>query len=171
MARISFRGPAGHATCHGEPGDKLWDAAPVPSQLVGPVGPVAQTATVASDFSAYRRWSPTKAAGNLAQRPARCQPARDFLAFIEHQCQLSPAARRRHDAAMDRQNPINPALVPPSQRSRNRSDTLPAFPAFLKLGLLLCSKPDPRSIVTGPTANKAGVGLHGAAFCRRRYGY
>src|ERR1700678_9575 len=83
----------------------------------------------------------------MSERLACRQTARDFLALLQPQRSRSPPARRRHNATIERQNPIDPALVPSSQRSHNRSNTLPALPALPKLGLLLRRKPDSRYLL------------------------
>jgi hypothetical protein len=49
----------------------------------------------------------------------------------------------RHDAAIERQNPINPALVPPAKHTGNVRYTLTAPPTLPQFGFLTRRKPYP----------------------------
>ena len=76
----------------------------------------------------------------------------DYATF-EH---MTPAWCR-YDAAIERQKPINSALVPPPKRPRNRGNALFALPALPKLGLLPGRKPDPRYLFHASTSSSGQI--------------
>src|SRR5712692_3254279 len=73
----------------------------------------------------------------------RGNPARNLLTLLQLQCDRRSPACRWGNSSIQRQDPVDAALVPPLERSRNVGYTLTVPPAVPNLSPLLRRKPRP----------------------------
>ena len=103
---------------------------PLPSSPVGPTGAVGAAAAVTSYLPTDRRRRPCKALCDLPYRLTRRNATRDLLALRKPQRSPSSPARQWGDSSIERQHPVDAALVPPIKRAGDICHTLTALPAL-----------------------------------------
>src|SRR6267143_381773 len=115
----------------------------LPSVRISLAGAVCATSSVPPDLPTYRGGRAPEPRRNPAYRSIRGNPARNLLTLLQRQCDRRSPACRWGNSSVQRQDPVDAALVPPLERSRNVGYTLTVPPALPKLGLLLPREPRP----------------------------
>src|ERR1700749_879805 len=108
----------------------LRSTCPIPGECVRLTRPITLHASVALQFAADRRRSPSQPGRNRPDRQSGHQATRDFLAFCEPQCLRCAVSLRWLDATGLRQNPLYRRVAPIEQFSNlmNRFAFAPALP-------------------------------------------
>src|SRR5581483_7545806 len=101
------------------------------------------TAAITPYLSTYRRGRSAKALCDPPYRPTSGNATRDLFALLKPQCYRSSPAWCWNDASIESQHPVDAALVPPFERSRDARYALTAPPALPQLSLLLWREPCP----------------------------
>src|SRR6185312_3082555 len=116
---------------------------PLPGPPVGPTGAVSAAAAVPLYLPTDRRWRPCKALCDLPYRPTSGNATRDLFAFRKPQSSRSSPARQWSDSSIERQHPVDAALVPSLKSAGDICHTLAVLPALPELCPLLRRKPCP----------------------------
>src|SRR6267143_4546236 len=115
----------------------------LPSVRISLAGTVCASSSVPPDLPTYRGGCASEPRRDPAYRSTRGNPARDLLTLLQRQRERRPPTCRWGNASIQRQDPVDAALVPPLERSRNVGYTLTVPPAVPNLGPLLRREPRP----------------------------
>ena len=116
---------------------------PVPGARISLACAVGAAAAIARYLSTYRRGRSAKALCDPPYRPTGSNATRDLFALLKPQCYRSSPAWCWSNSPIESQHPIDAALVPPLERSRDVRYTLTAPPALPQFSLLLWREPCP----------------------------
>src|SRR5216683_4891154 len=115
----------------------------LPSVRISLAGAVCATSSVPLEFPTHRGGRAAEPRRNPAYRSTRGNPARNLLTLLQPQRHRRPPACRWGNSSVQRQDPVDAALVPPLERSRNVGYTLTVPPAVPNLSPLLRREPPP----------------------------
>src|SRR5450631_2888648 len=113
----------------------------LPSATVRITATVGAAPAVAPDLPTDRRGRAFEPGRDCPYRSAGGNPSRNLLTLAQRQRYLTALMRSWADSAFQRQNAVNPALVPSLESSRNISNALTAPPPLPQLALLTGGEP------------------------------
>src|SRR6266568_3933527 len=116
---------------------------PLPGAPISLACAVGSAAAVTPYLSTDSRARSPQALCDPPYRPTGGNATRDLFALLKPQRYRSSPAWRWRNSAIESQDPIDAALVPPLKRSGDVRHTLTALPALPELSLLLRREPCP----------------------------